>query len=54
MLRMITNFYQEDQVKTFMENFLRLKPAEFYLRGINKLSDKWQEVIQNNGEYNID
>ena len=38
----------------FVENFLRLKPAEFYLRRINMLLDKWQEVIQNNGEYTID
>ena len=30
----------------FVENFLSLKPAEFYLRGINNLSDKWQEMIQ--------
>ena len=37
-----------------MENFLRLKPAEFYLKGINELLDKWQEVIQNNVEHTID
>ena len=48
-------FSQEEQVKTFVENFLSSKPAEFYLRGINKLPDKWQqEMIQNNGEYIID
>ena len=28
-----------------MENFLSLKPVEFYLRGINN------QVIENNGEY---
>ena len=44
----------EDQVKVFVENFLSLKPAEFYLRGINNLLDKWQEVIENNDEYIID
>ena len=33
-------FSQEDQMKTFLENFLSLKPAEIYLRGINKLPDK--------------
>ena len=26
---------------------LSSKIAEFYLRGINKIPDKWQEVIQN-------
>ena len=45
---------QKDQIKTFVENFFSSKAAEFYLRGTNKLPDKWQEVIQNNGEYIID
>ena len=44
--------FLEEQAKTFVKNFLSLKPAEFYLRGINKLPDK--EVIQNNGKYAID
>ena len=43
----------EDQVKMSVKNF-SLKPAEFYLRGINKLPNKWQGLIQNNDEYNID
>ena len=29
----------------FVEN-LSLKPVEFYLKGINKIPDKWWEVIQ--------
>ena len=36
------------------ENFLNSKPNESYMRLINKLPDKWQEVNQNNGEYTID
>ena len=43
-------FPQEDQVKMFAENFLNLKPAKFYSRGIDKLLDKWQEVLENNNE----
>ena len=39
-------FSLEDQVKMFAENFLSSKPAEFYLRGINKLPDKRQELIK--------
>ena len=46
-------FSQKDQVKMFVEIFLSLKSAEFYLRGINKFPNKWQEMIQNNGEYTI-
>ena len=40
---------KKHQVKTFAKNFLSWKPAEFYLRGIKRL-DKWQEMIQINGE----
>ena len=36
-----------------MEN-LSLKPAEFYFRRINKLPDKWEEEIENNGKYTSD
>ena len=31
-----------------------LKPAEFYAKGIEELSDKWQHVIANDGEYIMD
>ena len=37
-----------------MKNFLSWKLTNFYLIGINKLPDKWQEVIANNDEYTID
>ena len=37
-----------------MEKLFNLKPAEFYLRGIKKLPDKWQEVIQKNSIYTSD
>ena len=33
------------KVKRFVENFLSLKRSEFYLRGINKIPDKLQDVI---------
>ena len=36
-----------------MKKFLSSKPAEFYLRGINKLADKGQVLVENNGEYTI-
>ena len=40
-------------MKTLVENFLSLKPTEFYSLEINKQLDKWQKVIQinNNLEY---
>ena len=42
------NFLKINQVKIFVKNFLNSKPVEFYSRGINTLSGKWQEAIQNN------
>ena len=32
----------------FVENILSSKPAEVYLREINKQPNKWQKVLQNN------
>ena len=53
MLRM-TNFFKKIMWKPLWKTYLSLKPAEFYLRGINKLPDKWDEVIQNNSERTIE
>ena len=41
-------------MKTFVDNLSSTKPAEFYLRGINKPSDEWYEAIQNDDEQTID
>jgi len=30
------------------------KPVEFYAKGIKDFPDKWQQVIENDGEYIID
>ena len=38
----------------FVENFLSSKRNEFYLRGINKLADQWQEMIENKDRYTVD
>ena len=38
-------------MKTFVGKLLCSKPAEFYVRGINKLPNNWSVVIQNDGEY---
>ena len=50
----MTTFFQEDQVKTFVEIFFSSKSTGIYLRGFNKLTAKWQEGFQNNAEYTID
>ena len=43
-----------EKIKIFVENFLYSKPAKLYLRGVNKLSDEWQEMIPDNDEYSIE
>ena len=37
----------------FAENLLWAKPAEFLLKGINKLPDNWQEAFQNDSDYSV-
>lgn len=37
-----------------LREFFQSKPPEFYATGIRKLPTRWQEVIDNNGEYIID
>ena len=39
--------YEIYLVNPFVDNFLSSNPANFHLRGINIIPDKWQEVNQN-------
>ena len=41
-----------DQVKRFLEDFIRSKPVEFYLLGINKQNVK--KRFLKSGDYTID
>ncbi|XP_067126777.1 histone-lysine N-methyltransferase SETMAR-like [Centruroides vittatus] len=47
-------FQNDDQVQEFIQEFFDSKPPEFCARGIDKLPEKWQEVINNDGEYVLD
>lgn len=40
-----------DEMQESLEEFFDSKDAEFYRRGIMKLPEKWQEVIDVDGEY---
>nr|CAD2209482.1 unnamed protein product [Meloidogyne enterolobii] len=45
-------FQNDTQIKNWVTDFLEAKSATtFYQRGIQKLPRKWQEVIDNNGQY---
>lgn len=43
-----------DAVKKCVDDFFDSKPAEFYEKGINKLTERWNDVVCNQGNYVID
>ncbi|GFV12195.1 transposon Ty3-I Gag-Pol polyprotein [Trichonephila clavipes] len=45
------NFDDLDAVKTAIQDFLKFKSLEFYHHGIRLLPERWQEVMDNNGDY---
>lgn len=47
-------FDNEKTVKKHLDWFFHDKPQMFYERGIMKLVERWQEVINKNGQYIID
>ena len=48
------SFADQTAVKTYLDRFFASKPQTFYESGIMKLLERWQEVINKNGEYIID
>ena len=44
-------FNSEEKVCQAVENFFQSKPTTFYKEGIDKLPERWEKVIRNNGEY---
>ncbi|UYV66440.1 hypothetical protein LAZ67_4001681 [Cordylochernes scorpioides] len=49
-----TTFDDEEDLKTWLNNFFDTRPGDFWRNGINKLVERWEEVVNNNGEYIID
>ena len=43
-----------DTAEAHLDKFFNNKPQKFYTDGIIKLSEKWQKVIDNNGQYVLD
>jgi len=37
-----------------LDEFFESRPGDFYRLGIEKLVERWEEVVNNNGEYIID
>jgi hypothetical protein len=38
-------------VRSAVEEFFNSKTADFYKRGINKLEERWEEIIGFDGDY---
>jgi len=49
-----THFVRFGEIRKCFDDFIASKPVYFYRQGIRKLPEKWQEVIDANGEYFAD
>lgn len=49
-----TSFPNEDALLTWLDDFFNSKPRDFYRRGIEKLVQRWQNVVNSEGEYIVD
>ena len=47
-------FNNEEDLENWLNNFFESRPADFWQRGIDKLVERWEEVVGNSGEYIID
>ena len=45
------NFHSPEDCKRYLEQFFAQKDKNFGEDGIMKLPEKWQEVVEQNGEY---
>ncbi len=48
------SFNNDVELRTWLDEFFESRPNAFYRRGIKKLVERWQEVVNNEGEYIID
>ena len=46
---MVKELFQRS-IENVSGKLIEFKSSDFYIRGISKLSDKWQEMIENNGD----
>ena len=48
------SFNNDAELRAWLDKFFESRPEDFYRRGIEKLVERWEEVVKNNGEYIID
>ncbi|EFN76697.1 hypothetical protein EAI_17499, partial [Harpegnathos saltator] len=47
------NFDSLEALKNGVSSFFESKPCSFYDRGIRMLPERWEKIIENDGEYII-
>ncbi|XP_066113850.1 ubiquitin-conjugating enzyme E2 N isoform X1 [Saccopteryx bilineata] len=47
-------FDNKEVLKNWPNNFFDTRPGNFWRNGINKLVERWEEVVNSNGKYIID
>ena len=47
-------FANQTAVKEYLKSFFDQKPPDFYRRGIEKLPERWEEVVEKRGEHLMD
>ncbi|CAH2091028.1 unnamed protein product [Euphydryas editha] len=47
-------FDNEEDLKNWLKNFLDTRPSDFWRNGIDTLVERWEDVVNSNGEYLID
>ena len=46
-------FKTDAELKAWLDEFFESKPGKFYLRGIENLVERWEKVVNSDGEYII-
>jgi hypothetical protein len=47
------SFNNDAELQNWLSDFFRVKPADFFKRGIENLPERWEAVVNNGGEYII-
>ena len=46
-------FNNKEDLKNWLNKFFNTRPGDFWQNSINKLVERWEEVVNSNGEYII-
>ena len=48
------SFNTDAELRVWLDELFESRPGDFYQRGIEHLVERWEEVVNNKGEYIID